>query len=200
MKTIYYILVSMRPSQWTKNLVTFAALIFSRNLTNHSLAAKSIEAFVVFCLLSGVIYLINDIADVEKDKLHSRKKDRPLPSGRLKKTHASLAAGLGLVVGIYAAWYIGQEFFVVFQLLPRLFQRFHIDFPAGPVQDIPTAKPDDQAQRKNNSIEEGRRVGGKIDSRGSKIYSEDGYQVRNIFRRDETHNIYGFHQLSKGKR
>ncbi len=103
----------MRPSQWTKNLVTFAALIFSRNLTNHALAAKSIEAFAVFCLLSGVIYLINDIADVEKDKVHSRKKNRPLPSGRLGKTQASLAAAVGLVVGGYASWYIGREFFVV---------------------------------------------------------------------------------------
>jgi 4-hydroxybenzoate polyprenyltransferase len=103
----------MRPGQWTKNLVAFAALIFSRNLTDRALAAKSVEAFAVFCLLSGVVYLINDVADVEKDKLHPTKKHRPLPSGRLAARHALTAAVVGLAVGVYAAWRIGSEFLVV---------------------------------------------------------------------------------------
>jgi 4-hydroxybenzoate polyprenyltransferase len=112
-KTIYYILLSMRPGQWTKNLVVFAGLIFSRNLTNHALAAKSIEAFAVFCLLSGAIYLINDIADIEKDKLHDRKKERPLPSGRLGIGPAFAAVIVSVAIGVYASYRIGIEFFVV---------------------------------------------------------------------------------------
>jgi len=113
MKSSYYIIRSMRPGQWTKNLVVFAALIFSRNLMRGELALKSVEAFAVFCLLSGVIYLINDIADVEKDKLHVRKRERPLPSGRLSVAHARLAAGVGLLVGVYLSWRIGREFLLV---------------------------------------------------------------------------------------
>ncbi len=113
MKQLYYIVVSMRPSQWTKNLVVFAGLVFSRNLFNQDLAAKSFEAFVVFCILSGMIYLINDIADIEKDKLHDRKKERPLPSGRLKVPVAAVASVVGTALGLYLAWWIGREFFTV---------------------------------------------------------------------------------------
>jgi len=113
MKSLFYILKSMRPGQWTKNLVVFAALIFSRNLMHGALALKSVEAFAVFCLLSGVIYLINDIADIDKDRLHVRKRERPLPSGNLRVSHARTAALVGLAIGIYAAWRIGHYFLVV---------------------------------------------------------------------------------------
>ena len=113
MKQLYYVVKSMRPSQWTKNLVVFAGLVFSRNLFDQELAAKSFEAFVVFCILSGMIYLINDIADIEKDKLHHRKKERPLPSGRLKVPVAVVASLVGTVFGLYLAWWIGREFFTV---------------------------------------------------------------------------------------
>jgi 4-hydroxybenzoate polyprenyltransferase len=113
MKTLYYVLQSMRPGQWTKNLVVFAALIFSRSFTDVALVIKSIEAFAVFCVLSGIIYLINDIADIEKDRLHEEKRRRPLPSGRLGRTEAMTAAVVGLVVAIFAAFRIGSEFLVV---------------------------------------------------------------------------------------
>jgi 4-hydroxybenzoate polyprenyltransferase len=113
LKQLYYIVISMRPGQWTKNLVVFAGLVFSRNLFNQELAAKSFEAFVVFCVLSGMIYLINDIADIEKDKLHDRKKERPLPSGRLKVSVAAVASVAGTLLGLYLAWWIGREFFKI---------------------------------------------------------------------------------------
>lgn len=127
MKSLFYILKSMRPGQWTKNLVVFAALIFSRNFMHGELALKSVEAFAVFCLLSGVIYLINDIADIEKDRLHPRKRERPLPSGRLRVSHARTAALVGLAVGIYLAWRIGHYFLVVacaFAVLNLLYSFF----------------------------------------------------------------------------
>ena len=94
---------------------------------------------------------------------------------------------------------LAQEFFIVLQLLPSIFQGLHINFPAGPVQGKPTAKPNDQAQGENGPIEESRRVNGKIDYCGAKIYGQDGYQFVNIFLCYETHNIKGFHQLAKGK-
>lgn len=113
MKTLFYIFQSMRPGQWTKNFVVFAALIFSRSFTNEALVLKSIEAFAVFCLLSGTIYLVNDIADIQKDKLHEKKRERPLPSGRLGRGPAIAAAVVGLMVGLGASVRIGHEFLAV---------------------------------------------------------------------------------------
>ncbi len=113
MKQLYFILLSMRPNQWTKNLVVFAGLVFSRNFFERELAAKSLEAFVIFCLLSGMIYLINDIADIERDKLHARKRERPLPSGKLSLKVAAVSAAVGILAALYFALMIGWEFFVV---------------------------------------------------------------------------------------
>lgn len=113
MKQLVYIIVSMRPRQWTKNLVVFAALIFSRNFENAAMVQRSIEAFFVLCLLSGVIYLVNDIADAEKDRRHPLKKLRPLASGALKRSTALLAALSGTALGLYLSWRIGSNFLVV---------------------------------------------------------------------------------------
>ena len=89
---------SMRPKQWTKNGVVLAGLIFSRNLMDAHMATRAIAATGLFCLLSGAVYLINDIRDIEKDRAHPVKKDRPLPSGALAVGPAWMAAG-ALAVG-----------------------------------------------------------------------------------------------------
>jgi 4-hydroxybenzoate polyprenyltransferase len=113
LKQLYYVLQSMRPGQWTKNFVVFAGLVFSENLFDRGLAAKSVEAFFIFCLLSGMIYLVNDIADIEKDRHHERKKERPLPSGRLGVPVAAVAAAIGTLLALYLSWLVGREFFIV---------------------------------------------------------------------------------------
>lgn len=113
MKKIYYIFLGMRPRQWTKNLVVFAGLIFSRNVANPELVVKSVAAFVVFCALSGVIYLINDVADIDKDRIHETKRERPIPSGRLKAGEAIIASVVLGVVGLFFASRIGSNFLVV---------------------------------------------------------------------------------------
>lgn len=124
MKKFLYILLAMRPRQWTKNLVVFAGLIFSRNITDLALVSNAVQAFIVFCVLSGVIYLINDVADVEKDRIHETKRTRPIASGKLAVVEAILAAvvlGAGTLV---FAFYIGLSFFlvcVVFFLLNVLY-------------------------------------------------------------------------------
>jgi 4-hydroxybenzoate polyprenyltransferase len=112
-KQILYVVQAMRPNQWTKNLVVFAGLVFSRNLLNWDLAAKSIEAFAVFCLLSGAIYLVNDIVDLERDRLHERKRHRPLASGRLNKRVAAVSAVVVTLLALALAWFVGRELFVV---------------------------------------------------------------------------------------
>jgi 4-hydroxybenzoate polyprenyltransferase len=113
MNKFYYVLIGMRPRQWTKNLIVFAGLIFSQNIANPRLLVKSAEAFIVFCALSGVIYLINDIADIEKDRIHENKRQRPLPSGRLGVRHAVVASILIGVAAMLLAYHVGSNFFVV---------------------------------------------------------------------------------------
>jgi len=75
----------MRPRQWTKNVVLFAALVFDQQLSVGHVPAvlRTAAGFLIFCLLSGVVYIINDIADVEADRQHPDKRRRPIASGKL---------------------------------------------------------------------------------------------------------------------
>ncbi len=73
----------MRPQQWTKNLAVFVALVFAQGVTNPSLLGVSILAFIVFCVLCGGIYVLNDIVDVASDRKHPLKCKRPIASGAM---------------------------------------------------------------------------------------------------------------------
>jgi 4-hydroxybenzoate polyprenyltransferase len=83
---------SMRPEQWVKNLFIFAPLVFSENLFAIGLVMKAVMAFLIFCLLSGCVYILNDIMDLEKDRLHPIKRFRPLASGQVSVTTARIFA------------------------------------------------------------------------------------------------------------
>lgn len=78
----------MRPKQWIKNAFVFAALVFSGKFVEIPLLIINIKTFILFCLTSSTIYILNDLVDVEKDKLHPEKRNRPLPSGRISKNTA----------------------------------------------------------------------------------------------------------------
>jgi 4-hydroxybenzoate polyprenyltransferase len=86
------LLRAMRPHQWTKNLFVFAALAFSKHLFEPEPFLRAAGAFVVFCGLASAVYLLNDIADVEKDRLHPKKRLRPIASGALSIGTARSAA------------------------------------------------------------------------------------------------------------
>jgi len=90
---------TMRPRQWTKNLVLFAALVFDRQLRFDNLPAvlRTMAGFIIFCLLSGVVYIINDILDAEADRQHPDKRNRPIASGTLPVSLAWTAA-VGLII------------------------------------------------------------------------------------------------------
>lgn len=88
------LLVSLRPGQWTKNLVVFAGLLFGRRLFEPGAVAVAVAAFAIFCVLSGVIYLLNDVADREADRRHPLKSKRPIASGQLSPGAALAAAGV----------------------------------------------------------------------------------------------------------
>jgi 4-hydroxybenzoate polyprenyltransferase len=88
------LLVSLRPHQWTKNLVVFAALGLTRHLFDPGPLLRSLAAFALFCGLSGAVYLLNDVADVERDRLHPLKRLRPVASGALGVRTAAVTAVL----------------------------------------------------------------------------------------------------------
>ncbi len=77
------LIISMRPQQWYKNVIIFIGLVFSYNLLNTKMYVPVIAAFIIFCLLSGSVYILNDIKDIEKDRIHPKKKLRPIASGEL---------------------------------------------------------------------------------------------------------------------
>jgi 4-hydroxybenzoate polyprenyltransferase len=106
---LWGVLVSLRPRQWVKNLFVFAGLVFSQRLFTPSAWAAG-AAFAIFCALSGAIYLFNDVADREKDRLHPRKRERPVASGLLP-VPAAVTAGLVLIAaGLAAAVWLSPRF------------------------------------------------------------------------------------------
>ena len=101
---------SLRPEQWTKNLIVFAGLIFGLELFDRTAVLRSLVAFGVFCALSGVVYVINDIMDREADRRHPLKARRPIASGALSPAVAGgVAAALG-AAGLAVAFALGIPF------------------------------------------------------------------------------------------
>jgi 4-hydroxybenzoate polyprenyltransferase len=83
--TLKYVFLSMRPEQWIKNFLVFAALVFSKNIFILSQDIKAFVGLIIFCMITGCSYMINDLVDLEKDRLHPTKSQRPLVSGKIKK-------------------------------------------------------------------------------------------------------------------
>jgi 4-hydroxybenzoate polyprenyltransferase len=94
---IHAVWTSLRPHQWTKNLAVFAALVLSKHLFEAEPLRRSFLAFVLFCALSGTVYLLNDVADFERDRLHPLKRLRPIARGALPRKAAALMA-IGLAI------------------------------------------------------------------------------------------------------
>lgn len=94
------IFVSMRPQQWYKNFVVFVGLIFSFELFNIGLFLDVFSAFIIFCMLSGGQYIINDLLDMDKDKNHPGKSKRPISSGKLN-TYLAFFCSILLIVGAF---------------------------------------------------------------------------------------------------
>jgi len=106
------VLVSLRPRQWVKNLFVFAGLVFGQRLFTASFW-PALGAFAIFCALSGAIYLVNDVADREKDKLHPKKRERPIAAGRLSVPLALGVAVTLVVLALAAALRLSMGFLLV---------------------------------------------------------------------------------------
>jgi 4-hydroxybenzoate polyprenyltransferase len=104
------LLVSLRPHQWTKNLVVLAALVFSKHLFDVDAVARAAVAFLAFCALAGAVYVVNDLVDRDRDRLHPAKRARPIASGALPVPAARAAAAALLSAGLLAAAALGGGF------------------------------------------------------------------------------------------
>ncbi|MEP7304789.1 MAG: decaprenyl-phosphate phosphoribosyltransferase [Acidobacteriota bacterium] len=107
------LLTSLRPAQWTKNLLVFAGLIFGRKLFVWSAVLEVMAAFAIFCGLSGAVYLVNDVLDRESDRRHPLKAKRPIASGAVGVATATAAAVALAAVGLLAAFTLNLRFGLV---------------------------------------------------------------------------------------
>ena len=108
---IALVLRSMRPKQWIKNLFVFAPIIFSLEVFRKEQLGIATVAFFLFCILSGVIYLFNDVLDRKADRLHPKKRNRPVASGRLRPSTAVIWALILIVVALCSAFLLSSDFF-----------------------------------------------------------------------------------------
>ena len=107
------LVVSLRPGQWTKNLVVFAGLLFGRRLFDAAAAAEACAGVAIFCALSGVVYLLNDVADREADRQHPLKSTRPIASGELAPGLALATAAALAVFSLALAYWLRPAFALV---------------------------------------------------------------------------------------
>jgi len=104
------LLESLRPKQWTKNLLVFAGVVFSQHAGDRAPLLRAVAGFVAFSLLASSVYLVNDLRDVESDRLHPRKRMRPIASGRLRPGTAWAAVPVLLAAVVAIAAWLGPSF------------------------------------------------------------------------------------------
>jgi decaprenyl-phosphate phosphoribosyltransferase len=104
------IVKSVRPHQWVKNLFVALPLVFARRIGDIHADLRAGAGVLIFCLLSSAVYLVNDLVDVEKDRLHPVKRRRPLAAGELTPDVARAFAAVLGVGSLGAAWMLGQGF------------------------------------------------------------------------------------------
>jgi 4-hydroxybenzoate polyprenyltransferase len=125
------LVLSLRPSQWTKNLIVFAALMFGQRLQDVRSVLYAVAAFGVFCLLSGVVYLLNDVADRESDRSHPIKCHRPVASGALPVPVALMAAAILGALALAAAFWLRPAFGIIGTIYVALLALY-----SGPLKHI----------------------------------------------------------------
>jgi 4-hydroxybenzoate polyprenyltransferase len=117
----------LRPYQWVKNILVFSGLFFSTSLFKDHTFLISLAAFVIFCMASSGVYVLNDIGDIEHDKLHPIKKNRPIASGKVSVNHAIVIMSTLLLLSLISAFYLEKEFFV----LIIIYVAFNISYSFG---------------------------------------------------------------------
>jgi len=107
------LLKTMRPRQWTKNLFIFAALVFDKQLVILSSLLRTVAGFALFCLISSAVYIFNDLSDVEADREHPEKRNRPIASGKLPMSVAWVAGIVLVIVSVGLGYLLSPAFALV---------------------------------------------------------------------------------------
>lgn len=107
------LLKTMRPRQWAKNVFIFAALVFDKQLFHVDAFLHTLAGFVLFCLISSCVYIFNDLADVEADRQHPEKRNRPIASGKLPVNAAWIAGILLVIITLVFSWLLTPGFLYV---------------------------------------------------------------------------------------
>ena len=104
---------TMRPRQWTKNVFVFAALVFDKQLFNAEAFLHTLAGFTLFCLISSCVYIFNDLADMEADRQHPEKKNRPIASGKLPVSAAWMAGIAFVIITLGLSYLLAPAFALV---------------------------------------------------------------------------------------
>jgi 4-hydroxybenzoate polyprenyltransferase len=107
------LLQTMRPRQWAKNIFVFAALVFDKQLLKPDAFLRTMAGFVFFCSISSAVYIFNDLADVDADREHPQKRNRPIPSGRLSIGAASVAGILLVLISMTLGYVLSVSYAIV---------------------------------------------------------------------------------------
>lgn len=107
------IFITLRPQQWVKNFVLFAGLVFSQNLSNSGMVLKTVAGFALFCLLSSSVYVLNDVLDVESDRKHPLKSNRPIARGELKISTAIIIFVILAIISLGLSFWLSPVFALI---------------------------------------------------------------------------------------
>lgn len=130
------LILAMRPHQWVKNALIFAALLFSGQFTNGELVVKTLTGFFALCFVSSAIYLINDIRDCERDRHHPTKRHRPIAAGRLPLALAGVSSVLLLGGGLGLAFWLSVPFGVVIGIYALQSTLYTLYLKQMPILDV----------------------------------------------------------------
>lgn len=120
------LLKSMRPRQWSKNAFVFVALFFDRKILDPASVVATLIAFALLCMMSSAVYLMNDLVDIENDRQHPVKKNRPLPAGELSPTLAGVTAAILALASLIIGYIVSVElaFILLLYLLSQVAYTF----------------------------------------------------------------------------
>ncbi len=104
---------SLRPHQWAKNILLFVPLVMAHRLSEFNLLLDTVQAFFAFSLCASGVYVLNDLLDLESDRQHLHKRERPLAAGKLPLAWGCLAAPALLVLGLLFSLGLPLEFFLI---------------------------------------------------------------------------------------
>ena len=104
------LLKTMRPRQWPKNGFVFVGIFFDGKLTDMTSLLQTVIAFVLLCFMSSAVYLMNDLADIESDRQHPTKRNRPLASGQLQPIVAQIASVIFAIGSLYVGFLVSESF------------------------------------------------------------------------------------------